>query len=101
MRQKEAKTLIIMEWDRWLETQSIGRAGPSGRDTLKFFFELQDMQSPLLDFQLRGRDKWQIIHTWLMSEERVSARHARGSRLTSRRRQPQARRSSTCTTSPK
>jgi hypothetical protein len=73
MRQKEARTLIIQEWDRWVKTQSIDPGGPSGRDTLKFFFELQDAQSPLLDFQSRGRDKWQIIHTWLLSEERVSA----------------------------
>jgi hypothetical protein len=72
MRQKEAKTLIIAEWDRWLKTQSIGRAGLSGRDTLKFFFALQDMQSPLLNFPSRGRDKWQIIHTWLLSKEPVS-----------------------------
>lgn len=101
MKQKEAKTLIIMEWDRWLRTQSIGRGGPSGRDTLKFFFELQDKRSPLLHFQSRGRDKWQIIHAWLLGEERISARRVRGSRSISRCRQPQARRSSTCATSPR
>jgi hypothetical protein len=68
MRQKEVRPLIIREWDRWLQTQSIGRGGPTGRDTLKFFFELQDARSPLLDFQSRGRDKWPIIHTWLLSD---------------------------------
>jgi hypothetical protein len=72
MRQKEVRILIAREWDRWLQTQSIDAGGPSGRDTLKFFFELQDARSPLLDFQSRGRDKWQIIHTWLLSQERVS-----------------------------
>jgi hypothetical protein len=72
MRQKEVRALIIREWDRWLQTQSIEPGGPTGRDTLKFFFELQDARSPLLDFQSRGRDKWQIIHTWLLSKEPVS-----------------------------
>lgn len=75
MRQKEARTLIIQDWDRWVKTQSIDPGGPSGKDTLKFFFELQDAQSPLLDFQSRGRDKWKIIHTWLLNEERVPAIH--------------------------
>jgi hypothetical protein len=72
MRQKEVRTLIIREWDRWLQTQSIDSGGATGRDTLKFFFELQDARSPLLDFKSRGRDKWQIIHTWLLSKELVS-----------------------------
>ena len=67
MRQKDAKTLIIREWDRWLQTHSIESGGPTGRDTLKFFFELQDARSPLLDFQSRGRDKWRIVDTWLLS----------------------------------
>ena len=72
MRQKEVRILIIREWDRWLQTQSIDSGGPTGRDTLKFFFELQDARSPLLDFKSRGRDKWQIIHTWLLRKELVS-----------------------------
>jgi len=72
MRQKELRDLIIREWDRWLQTQSIDSDGPTGRDTLKFFFELQDARSPLLNFQSRGRDKWKIIHTWLQSKEPVS-----------------------------
>jgi hypothetical protein len=72
MKQKEVRSLIIREWDRWLETQSVDPEGPTGRDTLKFYFELQDNRSALLDFQSRGRDKWQIVHSWLLSERRVS-----------------------------
>jgi hypothetical protein len=68
MRQKDAKTLIIREWDRWLQTHSLESGGPTGRDTLRFFFELKDARSPLLDFQSRGRDKWRIIHAWLLSD---------------------------------
>jgi hypothetical protein len=46
--------------------------GPTGRHSLKFFFELQDTKSPLLDFQSRGHDKWRIIHAWLLDADRVS-----------------------------
>jgi hypothetical protein len=72
MKQKELRTLIVREWDRWLQTQSIGPTGPTGRDSLKFFVELQDTRSTLLDFRSRGRDKWLIVHSWLVSERRVS-----------------------------
>jgi hypothetical protein len=68
MKQKEAKVLIVREWERWLQGQSIDPASAGGRDTLKFFFELQDRKSELLDFQSRGRDKWQIVHAWLVRE---------------------------------
>jgi hypothetical protein len=69
MKQKEARTLIVQEWDRWLRTQSIDPDHASGRDTLKFYFELQDHKSELLDFQSRGRDKWHIINGWLLREQ--------------------------------
>jgi hypothetical protein len=72
MKQKEAKILIIQEWDRWIRTQSIDPGGPSGRESLKFFLKLQDAKSPLLDFQYKGRDKWQIVHAWLLSAGRLA-----------------------------
>jgi len=72
MKQKEVRALIIREWDRWLQTQSVDPEGPTGRDSLKFYFELQDNRSTLLDFQSRGRYKWLIVHSWLLSERRVS-----------------------------
>lgn len=73
MKQKEVRGLIIQEWDRWLQGQRIEPDGrPTGRESLKFFFELQDARSPLLNFQSRGRDKWRVIHSWLLSEERLS-----------------------------
>jgi hypothetical protein len=72
MKQQEAKPLIIREWDLWIQTQSINSRKASARDSFKFFLELQQARSPLLDFQPRGRDKWQIVHAWLLSEGRVS-----------------------------
>jgi hypothetical protein len=72
MKQREAMPLIVQEWDRWVQTQSINPKRGSARDSFKFFLELQDARSPLLDFQPRGRDKWRIVHAWLVSEGRVS-----------------------------
>ena len=69
MKQKEAKILIHREWEQWLQSQSINADHATGRDTLKFYFELQDNKSTLLDFQSRGRDKWHIINGWLLREQ--------------------------------
>jgi hypothetical protein len=71
MKQKDLRNLIIREWDQWVQTQPIDPGGATGRDSLKFFVDLQDRRSTLLDFHSRGRDKWQIVHAWLLSERRV------------------------------
>jgi hypothetical protein len=71
MKQRDARALIIPEWIRWLQSQSIDPGVATGRESLKFFFELQDSRSPLLDFQTRGRDKWELVHTWLIGERPV------------------------------
>jgi hypothetical protein len=72
MKQSELKSRLVAEWDRWLQTRPADAKRPTARDTLKFFCELQDSRSPLLDFRSAGRDKWQLIHAWLLSEGRVS-----------------------------
>ena len=72
MKQSEARVLILQEWDRWIQTQTTEPGGPTGKDSLKFFHELQDARSPLLGFQSRGQDKWRIIHAWLLGAERLS-----------------------------
>jgi hypothetical protein len=71
MKYQEAKRLIVLEWDRWIQAQTIDCGRASGRDSLKFFVELQDTRPTLLDFQSRGRDKWRVVHAWLLSERRV------------------------------
>lgn len=71
MKYEEAKQLIVLEWDRWVQTQTINPGGASGRETLKFFHKLQDTRPWLLDFQSKGRDKWRLVHAWLLSEHRV------------------------------
>ena len=72
MKQSEARALILQQWDDWILTQTIDPGGPTGKDSLRFFYELQDDASPLLDFQSRGQDKWRIIHGWLLGAERLS-----------------------------
>ena len=72
MKQNEARVLILQEWDRWILARALDPGGPTGKDSLKFFHELQDAGSPLLDFQSRGQDKWRIIHGWLLSADRLS-----------------------------
>ncbi|SDS18198.1 hypothetical protein [Bradyrhizobium canariense] len=72
MKREEAKRLIIHEWEKWIKTQPIKPDQATGRDSLKFYLELKDAQSPLLKFQGRGRDKWHIVHGWLVSDGRIS-----------------------------
>jgi hypothetical protein len=72
MRQQDAKPLIIREWDRWIQTQPIDPQTAIAGDSFKFFLELQEARSPLLDFRPRGQDKWQIVYGWLVRERRVS-----------------------------
>jgi hypothetical protein len=72
MKHQEAKRLIVREWDRWIQTQPIDANCASVRDSLKFFVELQDTRPAFLDFRSRGRDKWRIVHGWLLSERRVA-----------------------------
>jgi hypothetical protein len=71
MRQDQRKVLLLQEWDRWLESQPERRA-PTSKETLKFFCELQDKRSPLLNFRPRRHDRWQVIHALLLNEGRVS-----------------------------
>ena len=72
MKQRDLRAHIIREWDAWLQSQAIPPGAATGRDSLRFYFELQDKRSALLNFQSRGRDKWQIVHSWLVSEHRVN-----------------------------
>ena len=74
MKYSEARVLILEQWDRWIQTQNVDKGGPTGRHSLKFFYELQDAKSSALNFHWRGHDKWQIIHGWLLDAGRLSDR---------------------------
>jgi hypothetical protein len=66
------KVSIVQEWDRWIASQRRSRDRATFREALEFFLELQNTRSHLLDFNPRGRDKWEIVHGWLVSAGRVS-----------------------------
>src|ERR1700682_3386356 len=53
MRQQEVRRLIIGEWDRWVQSQLIHSGTATARDSLKFFLELQDTRSALLNFSIK------------------------------------------------
>jgi hypothetical protein len=71
MKQKDAKPLVIAAWDAWLEKRGIDDKDATGRDALQFYYDLQDTNSPLLRFISRGRDKWDVVHDWLVIERRL------------------------------
>lgn len=73
MRLKEAKPLVIAAWDDWAAKRGLRPDDATGRDTLQFYYELQDAKSPFLQFFSRTREKWQVIHDWLVSERRVGS----------------------------
>jgi hypothetical protein len=67
------QSLIVQEWDRWIGSRDPTRYPATRKETLAFFLELQTAKSPLLDFNPRGRDKWEIVHRWLVGAGRVSS----------------------------
>jgi hypothetical protein len=71
MKQKAARPLVVAAWDAWATKRGLDNADATGRDALQFYYELQDVNSPLLKFISREREKWQVIHDWLVSERRI------------------------------
>jgi len=63
--------LVLREWDRWTTLQGNRVTRLTHRDTLEFFVELQNTKPDLLNFNPRGRDKWDIVHRWLIAAGRV------------------------------
>jgi hypothetical protein len=70
-RSTRRRSLILQEWDRWIGLHRVGQTGATRRETLEFYLELRDANSPLLNFNSRGRDKWEIVHSWLITAGRV------------------------------
>ena len=46
MKQSEARVKLLQQWDEWILTQAIDPGGPTGKDSLRFFYELEDDGSP-------------------------------------------------------
>jgi hypothetical protein len=73
MKQKEVKPLLLDAWDAWIANRGLDPAKATGRDALQFYYELEDANSPLLKFISRAREKWQVVHDWLVSERRIGS----------------------------
>ena len=60
MKQVEAKCLIIKEWDRWVRQQSVDSDRATGRDSLKFYVELEDARSPIAESMIALSSRFSI-----------------------------------------
>jgi accessory colonization factor AcfC len=65
MTRDDAERFIIREFNVWVKTN-----GPS-QDGMDFFCYLQRERSDLLKFGFSG-DKWQAVHSMLLSNGKVS-----------------------------
>jgi hypothetical protein len=73
MKQNEARPLVLKAWDAWAAKRGVDPATATGRDALQFYYELKEANSPLLGFISRTREKWLVIHDWLVSEGRIGS----------------------------
>jgi hypothetical protein len=72
MRSDKRKSLLLQEWDSWVRTQPEKPPAPTAKETLRFFYELEEKRSPLVAFRPRQQDRWRVIHSLLLHEGRVS-----------------------------
>ena len=63
MLQKEAKALILKEWEK----QPFNKR--SDDDMFFFFCKIQSTKPSLVIFKTKG-DPWQTVHCWLIEAER-------------------------------
>ena len=47
MKQSEVKPLMLQAWDVWAAKRGLDPANATGRDALRFYYELKDAKSPL------------------------------------------------------
>ena len=71
MTKDDARRLILAKWPSWAAANAKGKSKPNGMDGLMFFADLQRNDYHLLNFRDRG-DKWQTVHSWLLSARLVS-----------------------------
>jgi len=62
---------ILEAWDDWSDNRGTRFTLPSVRDTFVFFLELKQSRPDLFEFNPRGRDKWKIMHGWLVASGRA------------------------------
>jgi len=68
----DAQSKIVRAFDHWWSKRGNEPSiKATGNDAFAFFSDIQTSDSELLDFKASG-DKWQVIHGWLLSSDRVS-----------------------------
>lgn len=71
MLQADARRAIVAEFRNWAR-ENVPGGTPNGRDGLRFYAHLQAHRGELLNFRYPGGDRWQIVHSWLLSERLLS-----------------------------
>lgn len=69
LTQADAKSRILSAWRTWVTENDIHN--PTGREAMAFYSYLRNQHDHLLNFRDRG-DKWQTVHSWLLSARLVS-----------------------------
>jgi hypothetical protein len=69
MTKEESRLGTLREWKRWRKANGVG-SGASGNDALRFYSHLQSNCPDLLGFK-SSRNKWQVVHDWLLSTGQV------------------------------
>jgi hypothetical protein len=65
MRESDAETAILLEWRTWAPRNFPSRPELTKADAQMFFAYLQTEKPQLLAFETT-RDKWQVVHGWLL-----------------------------------
>ena len=72
MKKDEARREVIRAFDKWWKDRDHEQGDKgTGNDAMVFFGQLRQSNPQLFDFKASG-DKWQVVHGWLLSADRVS-----------------------------
>ena len=71
MRQAEAESLILREWENWWANYPKHSERASGIEALAFFAYLVSKKRRLLDFRCEGSQS-QIVRAWLLRKGLVN-----------------------------
>lgn len=71
MREADSERAVLIEWSNWAPRNCPNRPQLERADALMFFAYLQTEKPQLLSFQ-SSRDKWTVVHGWLLSRGLVA-----------------------------
>lgn len=71
MKIQQAELAVVDEWRAWAKANALATPKGQGADALIFYGYLQSARPELLSFRCSG-DKWQRVHSWLLSRQLVA-----------------------------